>query len=102
MLVVGVGAREGLGAAIAKRFAAGGFLVTVAGRNATKLAETAKALGGDVEALVGGRVRSRRCRALRCRRQSARALGGRHPQCRQQPAGALPEGRAGDVRAALA
>ncbi len=53
VLVVGVGAREGLGAAIAKRFAAGGFLVTVAGRNATKLAETAKALGGDVEALVG-------------------------------------------------
>ncbi len=52
VLVVGVGAREGLGAAIAKRFADGGFSVTVAGRNAAKLAETAKALG-DVEAVVG-------------------------------------------------
>ncbi|MEJ0024478.1 MAG: SDR family NAD(P)-dependent oxidoreductase [Rhizomicrobium sp.] len=53
VLVVGVGAREGLGAAIAKRFAAGGFSVTIAGRNATKLAQTARALGADVEALVG-------------------------------------------------
>jgi NAD(P)-dependent dehydrogenase (short-subunit alcohol dehydrogenase family) len=53
VLVVGVGARQGLGAAIAKRFADGGFLVTIAGRNAEKLEETAKALGGDVEVVTG-------------------------------------------------
>ena len=56
MLVVGVGASQGLGAAIARRFAAGGFPVAVAGRNAEKLAATAaqlKASGAKVESIVG-------------------------------------------------
>ncbi|HEY0300704.1 MAG TPA: SDR family NAD(P)-dependent oxidoreductase, partial [Rhizomicrobium sp.] len=53
VLIVGVGAREGLGAALAKRFAGGGFSVTIAGRNAAKLEATAKALGGEVEAVAG-------------------------------------------------
>jgi NAD(P)-dependent dehydrogenase (short-subunit alcohol dehydrogenase family) len=37
VLVVGVGVSNGLGAAIARRFAAGGYPVAVAGRNAEKL-----------------------------------------------------------------
>src|SRR5215472_11444427 len=56
VLVVGVGASQGLGAAIARRFASGGFPVAVAGRNAEKLAATAAALsasGATVESVVG-------------------------------------------------
>jgi len=56
MLVVGVGASYGLGAAIARRFAAGGFPVVIAGRNAEKLEETAaemKAAGATVTVAVG-------------------------------------------------
>ncbi len=37
VLVVGVGASRGLGAATARRFAKGGFPVVVAGRNHEKL-----------------------------------------------------------------
>src|SRR5690349_15044772 len=44
VLVVGVGASQGLGAAIARRFAAGGHPVVVAGRNAPKLEATAAEL----------------------------------------------------------
>src|SRR5258707_139941 len=44
VLVVGVGASKGLGAAIARRFAAGGFPVAIAGRNAEKLEATAAEL----------------------------------------------------------
>ena len=56
VLVVGVGASQGLGAAIARRFAAGGHPVAVAGRNAEKLAATAaelKAAGAKVASIVG-------------------------------------------------
>ena len=56
VLVVGVGASQGLGAAIARRFAAGGFPVTIAGRNTEKLAATAAELsasGAKVESVVG-------------------------------------------------
>lgn len=56
VLVAGVGAENGLGAAIARRFAAGGFPVAIAGRSAEKLAATAAALKADglsVEAVVG-------------------------------------------------
>ena len=42
MLISGVGASHGLGAAIARRFAAGGYPVVIAGRNAEKLAATAE------------------------------------------------------------
>lgn len=55
-LVVGVGAPRGLGAAIARRFAAAGFAVLVAGRNEAKLTETSDALraaGGVVGMAVG-------------------------------------------------
>lgn len=56
VLVVGVGASQGLGAAIARRFAAAGHPVVVAGRNAAKLAQTEaelKAGGATVAAVVG-------------------------------------------------
>ena len=42
VLVVGVGASEGLGAAIARRFATAGFPVVIAGRNGDKLAQVAR------------------------------------------------------------
>jgi NAD(P)-dependent dehydrogenase (short-subunit alcohol dehydrogenase family) len=56
VLVVGVGAEQGLGAAIARRFAAGGHPVAIAGRNAPKLEATAAALaasGAEVTSIVG-------------------------------------------------
>jgi NAD(P)-dependent dehydrogenase (short-subunit alcohol dehydrogenase family) len=42
VLIVGVGAWQGLGAAIARRFARGGHPVVIAGRNAEMLAATAR------------------------------------------------------------
>jgi NAD(P)-dependent dehydrogenase (short-subunit alcohol dehydrogenase family) len=56
VLVVGVGASRGLGAAIARRFAAGGYPVVIAGRSEDKLAATLtelKASGATAEAIVG-------------------------------------------------
>ena len=56
MLVVGVGSSYGLGAAIARRFAAGGYPVVIAGRNAAKLEATAtemKAAGASVAIAIG-------------------------------------------------
>lgn len=56
VLVVGVGASQGLGAAIARRFASGGYPVVIAGRSAEKLEATAaelRATGGTVVAVVG-------------------------------------------------
>ncbi|MBX3645917.1 MAG: SDR family NAD(P)-dependent oxidoreductase, partial [Rubrivivax sp.] len=56
VLVVGVGASEGLGAAIARRFAAGGYPVLIAGRTEAKLAQTAQWLragGATVGIAVG-------------------------------------------------
>lgn len=56
LLVAGVGALEGLGAAIARRFGREGFPVLIAGRNAAKLAATEAALraeGFTVAAVVG-------------------------------------------------
>lgn len=56
VLVVGVGPPEGLGAAIAERFAAGGFSVVIASRNAAKLAATQAAMqakGLSVASVVG-------------------------------------------------
>lgn len=56
VLVSGVGASQGLGAAIARRFAAGGYPVVIAGRNAEKLAATAVELastGAKVTHIVG-------------------------------------------------
>lgn len=56
VLVVGVGASQGLGAAIARRFAQGGYPVVVAGRNAAKLEATAEELragGARVVAAIG-------------------------------------------------
>lgn len=56
VLVAGVGALEGLGAAIARRFGREGFPVLIAGRNAGKLAATEAALraeGLTVAAAVG-------------------------------------------------
>lgn len=56
VLVVGVGASRGLGAAIARRFARGGHPVVIAGRNGEKLKATAAELkegGGNVAFVVG-------------------------------------------------
>jgi NAD(P)-dependent dehydrogenase (short-subunit alcohol dehydrogenase family) len=56
VLIAGVGASQGLGAAIARRFAAGGYPVAIAGRNAEKLAATAAELaagGAKVAHVVG-------------------------------------------------
>ena len=56
VLVVGVGAWHGLGAALARRFAAGGHPVVIAGRNAEKLAVTFGRLqesGATVRSVVG-------------------------------------------------
>jgi NAD(P)-dependent dehydrogenase (short-subunit alcohol dehydrogenase family) len=54
--VAGVGSASGLGAAVARRFAAGGFTVVISGRNATRLAALASDLSGGamrVRALPG-------------------------------------------------
>lgn len=56
VLVVGVGSFNGLGAAIAKRFADGGYPVVIAGRNEAKLTATRDELqseGAQVTAVVG-------------------------------------------------
>jgi NAD(P)-dependent dehydrogenase (short-subunit alcohol dehydrogenase family) len=56
LLVVGVGASRGLGAAIARRFAKAGHPVVIAGRNAQKLQAAAaelKQTGAKVDAVVG-------------------------------------------------
>lgn len=44
-VVVGVGAEDGLGAALARRFAQGGFHVLIGGRNAARLERIAASLG---------------------------------------------------------
>src|SRR5262245_20469728 len=72
VLVVGVGAARGLGAAIARRFSKGGYPVVIAGRNAQKLEATVRALeatvralkeeGGRVEAVVGDATRAEEVR----------------------------------------
>ena len=54
-VVVGVGAELGLGAALCRRFAAGGYHVLVAGRTETKVAQVAAAIdaaGGSAEAFA--------------------------------------------------
>jgi NAD(P)-dependent dehydrogenase (short-subunit alcohol dehydrogenase family) len=61
VLVVGVGASRGLGAAIARRFARGGHPVAIAGRNADKLTRTARELeetGARVTPLTGDAARA--------------------------------------------
>jgi NAD(P)-dependent dehydrogenase (short-subunit alcohol dehydrogenase family) len=53
-LVVGVGAERGLGAALCRKFASGGYHVLVAGRTPAKIKQVAKAIaenGGSAEAL---------------------------------------------------
>jgi len=52
-IVVGVGAERGLGAALCRRFAQGGYHVLIAGRTATKInkvGETIVSAGGSAEA----------------------------------------------------
>ncbi len=56
VLVVGVGATQGLGAAVARRFLGGGFSVAIAGRNADKLSQTERDLrqtGAAIASVVG-------------------------------------------------
>jgi short-subunit dehydrogenase len=47
VLVVGVGASQGLGAAVARRFAGAGYPLLIAGRNAEKLRATRAELAGS-------------------------------------------------------
>jgi NAD(P)-dependent dehydrogenase (short-subunit alcohol dehydrogenase family) len=56
VLVVGVGASQGLGAAIARRFAAGGHPVVIAGRNAAKLEQTRHELEAAADARIAAVV----------------------------------------------
>jgi short-subunit dehydrogenase len=61
VLILGVGASRGLGAAVARRFAKGGHPVTIAGRNAAKLEATAdelKKAGANVSIAVGDATRA--------------------------------------------
>jgi NAD(P)-dependent dehydrogenase (short-subunit alcohol dehydrogenase family) len=61
VLIVGVGASRGLGAAIARRFVRGGHPVTLAGRTAGKLAATAdelKSSGARVSMVIGDAARA--------------------------------------------
>src|SRR3954466_6634973 len=54
-LVVGVGAERGLGAALCRRFAQGGYHVLIAGRTAAKIgkgADTLVAAGGSAEPIA--------------------------------------------------
>src|SRR5690348_7351120 len=51
-IVVGVGAEQGLGAALCRRFSAGGYHVFVAGRTASRIESVARAIvaaGGRAE-----------------------------------------------------
>jgi NAD(P)-dependent dehydrogenase (short-subunit alcohol dehydrogenase family) len=52
VLVVGVGASQGLGAAVARRFAREGLAVAIAGRNAEKLEATRAELAGSGATVV--------------------------------------------------
>jgi NAD(P)-dependent dehydrogenase (short-subunit alcohol dehydrogenase family) len=61
VLVLGVGAPAGLGAAVARKFASAGFDVTIAGRNEDKLKEAAKsvaAVGTAPRVVVGDVTRA--------------------------------------------
>jgi NAD(P)-dependent dehydrogenase (short-subunit alcohol dehydrogenase family) len=61
VLIVGVGASRGLGAALARRFARGGHPLAIAGRNAQKLEATARELkdtGAIVTYVVGDAARA--------------------------------------------
>ena len=61
VLIVGVGASRGLGAAIARRFARGGHPVAIAGRNGEKLEATASELkdaGAAVTYIIGDAARA--------------------------------------------
>jgi NADP-dependent 3-hydroxy acid dehydrogenase YdfG len=54
-IVVGVGAEQGLGGALSRRFAEEGYHVVVAGRTLDKIAKVADAIvssGGSAEAVV--------------------------------------------------
>ncbi len=56
VLIVGVGANRGLGAAVARRFASEGFHVVVAGRTAEKLERVVteiRTVGGSAQAVIG-------------------------------------------------
>ena len=66
-IVVGVGAEQGLGAALCRRFAAGGHHVLVAGRTAAKLEQvvrTIQAAGGSAEPVTTDTTREADIAAL--------------------------------------
>ena len=78
VLIVGVGASRGLGAAIARRFAAGGHPVAIAGRNSEKLELTADelgAMGAKVVALVGDAASADDARRFVAEAESLAPLG---------------------------
>lgn len=78
VLVVGAGAARGLGAAIARRFANGGYPVVIAGRNAQKLEATINALQGGgcrVSAVVGDATRAEDVKRFVAAAESIAPLG---------------------------
>ncbi len=75
-LVVGVGHKDGVGAAVARRFAHEGFEVTIFGRNEAKIAtalETLKDINPSAKAEVGDVLDERRIRELvsSCNREAS-------------------------------
>ena len=108
-VVVGVGAEQGVGAAVCRRFAKEGYHVLVAGRTPAKIEQ--------VVAHHRHRRRQRRGRRNRCdargrsrrlvrsghgARQRARSCRHRRLQRRHQPAHRLPRGHGAAVRGILA
>ena len=54
-IVIGVGAEEGIGAAVCRRFASNGYHVFAAGRTAARLTQVVKTIsfeGGSAESIV--------------------------------------------------
>ena len=54
-VIIGVGAEQGLGAAVARRFAKGGYHVLVAGRTPAKIEQVVRTIdtaGGSAEAVT--------------------------------------------------
>ncbi len=108
-LVVGVGAEQGLGAALCRRFAAGGYHVLVAGRTQAKIDQVAKTIndsGGSAEAIATDAtdeasiiktVRSRDVAGRRPRSGRSRRL-----ECGEQPEDRFPRTHRSTVRGFLA
>ena len=105
VLVVGVGASRGLGAATARRFAKGGFPVVVAGRNHEKLdvvLKELKAAGAKAEAITGDAASADDAKRFVAAAEALAPLCRRRSQRRRQQSRAVPESQRRQLHAALA